>query len=81
MAFTKNKNLFSPAHAEILYHCRPSYWFSAHLHVKFVGLVDHDKLNEIDDQDEDERLNKNRYTRFLGMCDLILQTIAAFTHC
>ena len=58
--------LFSPANAEILYHCRPDYWFSAHLHVKWVALVDHDKL-VADEDEQEESLNKNRYTRFLGL--------------
>ena len=59
---------FSPPNAEVLYHCRPSYWFAAHMHVKWVALVDHDKLesNE-DDEQEAENVNKNRFTRFLGM--------------
>jgi len=61
--------LGSPAHAELLYHLRPQYWFSAHLHVKWVAVVDHDKANEADADlfEEQEHLNTNRYTRFLAL--------------
>ena len=58
---------FSPPNAEVLYHCRPSYWFAAHMHVKWVALVDHDKLETNDEEEEAENVNKNRFTRFLGM--------------
>ena len=70
--------LGSPANAEVLYHTRPSYWFSgmlrnikflvfplknwylnatkAHMHVKWVALVDHDKLGERDEDDVDQEI-------------------------
>lgn len=61
--------LGSPSHAELLYHLRPQYWFSAHLHVKWVCVVDHDKVNDADADlyEEQENLNTNRYTRFLAL--------------
>jgi len=59
--------LGSPAHAELLYHLKPKYWFAAHLHVKWMAVVDHDKLNEDSDFEVEENLNQNRFTRFLSL--------------
>lgn len=45
----KNCNLGSPLNEKLLYHLKPRFWFSAHLHVKFEADVLHDKnSNEID---------------------------------
>ena len=47
----------SPPGMEILRGLRPRYWFSAHLHVKFAAIVDHDVVDRAAEEEGEINLN------------------------
>lgn len=53
----ESNKLGSPPCEELLNHLKPEYWFSAHLHCKFVATVPH----------VDETDNVTKVTKFLAL--------------
>jgi len=49
----------SPPGMEILRGLKPRYWFSAHLHVKFAAIVDHDVVDRAAEEEGEINLDEN----------------------
>ena len=54
-AESREGTLGSPAARYVLDRLRPPYWFAAHLHCKFAGMVEHDAAEASQTQDTNQR--------------------------
>ena len=81
----KSNTLGSPPNEYLLNLLKPSFWFAAHMHVKFEALVTHkvaeSNPDEINLDDEDERVNNEpKFTRFLALDKCIDRGAQGNTH-
>lgn len=60
----QNNTLGSPPAEQLLHKIQPSYWFSAHLHVKFAAVVRHGSPREAQGRGDDDIRG---VTRFLSL--------------
>ncbi|XP_077993822.1 uncharacterized protein LOC144447620 [Glandiceps talaboti] len=61
-AEVESNQLGSPPAEELLHALKPSYWFSAHLHIKFPAVVQHK-----DDSKEENDGKGSKVTKFLAL--------------
>ena len=60
-----SQSLGSPPAMDLLRYLKPLYWFSAHLHVKFPALYEHDKGQS--SSGEVKSSNCRQFTKFLSL--------------
>ncbi|KAG2220824.1 hypothetical protein INT45_004485 [Circinella minor] len=63
----RTKSLGSPPNKDLLIKLKPNYWFSAHLHVRYPAVVDHEKSTEKNILESGNGNATTNVTKFLSL--------------